>query len=123
MKLSVIVSPYTGPDEAAVVRHIRYARGCVRDALMRGEAPYASHLLYTQPGVLDDRVLEERELGMRAGLARLLRACDVVAVYTDCGISSGMKHDIGIAIAMGHDIEYRQIAATWDVDQKREGWT
>ena len=37
------------------------ARACVRDSLLRGEAPIASHLLYTQPGVLGDNVAGERE--------------------------------------------------------------
>jgi len=30
------------------------ARRCVRNSLMRGEAPIASHLLYTQPGILHE---------------------------------------------------------------------
>lgn len=37
------------------------------DALDRGEAPYASHLLYTQ--MLDDTIPAERELGIKAGFA------------------------------------------------------
>jgi hypothetical protein len=36
-------------------RNIRYAQLCVLDCLQRGEAPFASHLLYTQ--VLDDGIL------------------------------------------------------------------
>ena len=46
-----------------------YARACVRDSLLRGEAPIASHLLYTQPGVLRDNVAGEREQGIAAVLA------------------------------------------------------
>jgi hypothetical protein len=37
--------------------------------LLRGESPIASHLLYTQPGILKDDVPEERPLGIEAGLA------------------------------------------------------
>ena len=34
---------------------MEYARACLRDSLLRGEAPIASHLLYTQPvASLDD---------------------------------------------------------------------
>ena len=49
--------PYNGDTD----RNVRYARACVRDSLLRGEAPIASHLLYTQPGVLRDNVAGERE--------------------------------------------------------------
>ena len=42
---------------------------CLRDSLLRGEGPITSHLLYTQPGVLDDQIPEERQMGIDAGLA------------------------------------------------------
>jgi hypothetical protein len=42
----------------------------VRDRIIiAGEAPIASHLLYTQPGVLRDEIPEERRHGIDAGLA------------------------------------------------------
>src|SRR3546814_12910998 len=63
MKLVIIESPYAGDVE----ENTRYARACLQDCLRRGEAPFASHLLYTQPGILDDRVPDERELGLEAG--------------------------------------------------------
>lgn len=47
MRLVIIESPFAGD----VVRNLRYLRACMRDCLRRGEAPYASHALYTQPGV------------------------------------------------------------------------
>ena len=47
MRLVILESPYAG-DVAA---NVKYARRCVRDSLSRGEAPIASHLLYTQPGM------------------------------------------------------------------------
>ena len=46
----ILESPYAGDVET----NLRNARAAMRDCLLRGEAPYASHLLYTQPGVLDD---------------------------------------------------------------------
>jgi hypothetical protein len=62
----------------------------MRDSLLRGEAPYASHGLYTQPGVLRDEVPEERELGIQAGFAWRERA-DLTVFYIDYGFSSGMN--------------------------------
>jgi hypothetical protein len=63
MKTVLIESPYAGDVE----RNERYARDAMRDCLIRGEAPFASHLLYTQ--VLNDLDLREHVVGIEAGLA------------------------------------------------------
>lgn len=85
-------------------KKIAYARACMRDCLQRGDAPMMSHLLYTQPGVLDDTVAEERIKGIDAGLA-WGRVADATVVYTDLGISSGMKLGIERAQAEGRHVE------------------
>jgi len=110
MKRVVIESPYAGD----VARNLRYVRACMRDALMRGEAPYASHALYTQPGVLRDDVPEERELGIRAGFA-WRAASEVTAVYQDLGISSGMQLGVRHAAEAGAVLDFRRIEA-WESD-------
>lgn len=104
MKLVIIESPYAGDVE----RNVEYARQCVRDSLCRGEAPIASHLLYTQPGVLRDEVPEERKLGIDAGLA-WRRVADATVVYMDYGISGGMEYGIKAAADAGREIVYRCI--------------
>lgn len=104
MRRVIIESPYAGDVE----RNIAYARACLRDCLLRGEAPIASHLLYTQPGVLDDNVLEERRLGIEAGLAWGDLA-EATIVYTDHGISRGMQYGIDRAEQKGRPIEYRKL--------------
>ncbi len=48
MKLVILESPYAGHVDA----NVAYARMAMHDSLLRGEAPIASHLLYTQPDVL-----------------------------------------------------------------------
>lgn len=83
-----------------------YALAALRDSLMRGEAPFASHMLYTQ--VLNDAVTEERSRGMRAGLA-LTRRLDAIAVYTDLGISIGMRDSIEAAERDHRSIFYRRV--------------
>lgn len=82
----IIESPYAGDIEA----NVDYARKCIRKELLAGNAPIASHLLYTQPGILNDLVPEERKQGMNAGWA-WLKWCNVVAFYIDRGISNGMN--------------------------------
>jgi len=103
----IIESPFGGDVE----RNVRYARACMADCLSRGEAPFASHLLYTQPGVLDDSVPEERELGILAGFAWREGARTVV--YTDLGVSAGMVQGIHHAQSVGSDIEYRTLGGEW----------
>lgn len=104
MRLVLIESPYAG-DVAA---NTEYARRCVRDSLGRGEAPIASHLLYTQPGILNDGDEVERQWGIDAGLA-WRRVAEATVVYTDRGISNGMKFGIEAAKASGIPVEYRSI--------------
>lgn len=101
MKLVVIESPYAGDTEEAIAENINYARRCVRDSLKLREAPIASHLLYTQHGILRDDVKEERQWGMDAGHAWIPKA-ELLVVYMDKGVSKGMRW--GIAIADKHNI-------------------
>ncbi|AID18395.1 hypothetical protein PPF1_82 [Rhizobium phage vB_RleM_PPF1] len=108
MRLVILESPYAG-DVAA---NEAYARACVRDSLARGEAPIASHLLYTQPGILNDLDPEERSWGINAGLA-WGRVAEATVVYVDRGISRGMHFGIDRAIADGRPIERRSLGGGW----------
>jgi hypothetical protein len=98
----VVESPYAGD----VARNVAYARAAVRDSVLRGEAPVASHLLFTQPGILRDGVPEERALGITAGHA-WIEVADLVAVYTDLGISIGMMEGIKKAEKLDILVVYR----------------
>ena len=102
MRLVVIESPYAGDIET----NVEYAKCCVLDCLDRGEAPLASHLLYTQ--VLDDKNVDQRELGLLAGWM-WMDAANLVAVYIDRGISPGMKRGIGYAFHVGTPVEFRSL--------------
>ena len=103
MKKVIIESPFAGD----VKKNVEYARMCMRDSLLRGEAPFASHLLYTQPGILDDTVPEERKWGIEAGLI-WGKGAKLTAVYTDLGITDGMKFGIERAKKEGRPVEYRK---------------
>lgn len=108
MKLVIIESPYQGGSLEATAANVEYAKRCVKHALARGEAPYASHLFFTQPGILDDLVPEERTLGIEAGFA-WGRAADIVAFYIDRGMSKGMFAGYAAANARGANIEFRSL--------------
>jgi len=106
MRRVIIESPYAGNIE----ENLAYVRAAMKDSLSRGEAPFASHALYTQPGVLNDDVPEEREWGIHAGFA-WRAAAEATVVYTDYGISKGMTYGIEAAQKMGQPVEYRTLTA------------
>ncbi len=110
MKLVVIESPYRGDTSDEEWEHIEYMRECLADSISRGEAPFASHGLYTQPGVLNDTDMFDRETGMAAGWAWMLKA-DLVAVYQDFGISPGMARGIDFAKHHKKQVVYRRLRA------------
>lgn len=113
-------------EEAA--RNACYLAACLRDSLNRGEAPFASHGLYTLPGVLCDDVLEERKRGISAGFA-WRSAADASVFYVDLGWSRGMRageeHARTVRGEIGgnipppyHEIEYRELGPNWDKECK-----
>lgn len=108
MRRVIVESPFKADTPEGINANIAYARACVRDCLLRGEAPIASHLLHTQDGILRDDVPEERELGINAGLAWQTQA-DAVVVFTDRGISGGMALAIDRAKLYNIPIEYRSL--------------
>ena len=103
MNRVILESPYAGNVDL----NTRYARLCVKDSLSKGEAPLASHLLYTQ--MLDDD--EEREWGINAGL-EWLKGAEYTVVYTDLGVSDGMKRGIEAAYAAGLPVEWRRLGCS-----------
>lgn len=116
VKRVVIESPFSSGTTPRIVaveeRNLRYLRACMRDCFERGEFPYASHGLYTQPGVLDDHDPAERALGMQAGFA-WGELGDLVAVYLDLGLSRGMEAGIARAAMRGTPLEERRLGGRW----------
>lgn len=99
-----LASPLSGDIDA----NQAYARLAMRDSLSRGEAPFVPHILYTQ--VLNDTEPADREAGMTAGTAWLLRA-DALVAYVDRGISDGMRAEMDAARAAGIVVEERRLPA------------
>ena len=104
MRRVILESPFAGDRDL----HERYLRAALADSFARGEAPFASHGLYTQPGVLDDRDPVQRALGIAAGFA-WRDAADATVVYVDLGITTGMRLGIDDATFKRQTIEYRQL--------------
>jgi len=104
MRRVIVESPYAGD----VARNMEYANDALRNCLTRGEAPFASHVLYTT--ALDDSDPSERLLGIIAGLAWAATA-DATVVYMDLGISEGMRQGIAHAKGCFRPVEYRSLPA------------
>lgn len=107
----LLESPFSGKTPGELARNIQYARLAIRDCISRGEAPFASHLLYTQDHILLDTIPEERQLGIACGLAFQYIAASVV-VYTNLGITEGMQQGISHAEKLQLPILYRTLP-TW----------
>lgn len=100
----ILESPFAGNVE----ENIAYAKRCLYDCLSRSEAPIASHLLFTQPGILNDLIPEERKLGINAGHA-WIPVAELMVVYADKGISNGMQQGIALARKCGLRVELRTL--------------
>jgi hypothetical protein len=95
-------SPFSGDLD----RNMRYARRAMRDSLDRWEAPFLSHLLYTQ--VLDDNDPSDREQGIACGWAWLMQ-CDYAVFYLDYGMSSGMQRSLDLCNELNIHTVFRYI--------------
>lgn len=109
MPMVVIESPFKGNIE----RNCRYADALLFDALMRGEAPFLGHLLYTR--VLNDLVLEHRRRGIEAHIALIERA-DYIVLGVDYGISEGMQEAWDFASQKCIPVKQRKLGESWQTD-------
>jgi hypothetical protein len=106
MQRIIVETPYRSIDPSEQQENIIYARKCMKDSIRRGESPFASHLLYTQDGVLDDAIKDDRARGIEMNFNWLLKA-DLVAVYIDRGVSTGMIKAMQVALMHHIPIEIR----------------
>ena len=109
MRRIVIETPLKAETDEQYEANRQYARACCREALLvYDEAPFASHLLYDQPGLLHDDEPSERKIGIKAGLV-YARDAEATVVYVDHGMSDGMRQGIEAAEEAGRPVEYRQL--------------
>jgi hypothetical protein len=101
MPLALVESPYGSDELEPWQDHIRYARkACHYCLTVLKVNPQASHLFYTQDGILNDDIPEQRALGIRAGL-ELGTYAEQSIFFIDFGFSRGMRQ--GYINAFLHD--------------------
>jgi hypothetical protein len=101
----LIISPTTAYTPT-ILADREYARRCLRDALIRGEAPVAPYLHYD--GALESAIPTENALRRAAVEAIMLRASAIVA-YLDRGWTDEMRHVVGRARALHVHVIERKI--------------
>lgn len=127
-KFTFVETPFKGSDWQESKRNHNYTKVCVGDCIRKGEVPYASHLFFTQRGILDDRIKQERMKGINAGKS-IEEAITIAskydngiyvctAVYDDLGVSEGMKIGINRAGEVGRDVVHRSLGKDWENEFK-----
>lgn len=100
----IVESPYKSNDTDTLRKNIEYAKLCCADCIMRGESPFASHLLFTR--FLNEE--NERETGLAAAQAWYGFA-EYCVVYIDNGITEGMQKGIDYMKSIGKKIVERKL--------------
>lgn len=96
LKFIVIESPYKGndPNWADVEFNLAFLRSCMKYVFDQGYTPWAGHGLYTQLGVLNDKIPEERKKGINGHISVGRKLCEngegEIWIFTNLGISDGM---------------------------------
>lgn len=109
-KTAVIISPFMVEYPSKKDLFYRYAKRCAQDSMRRNEAPLVSHVFYYDLFGYST-VAIERDLGFNSQLA-WIRKCDLVVVYSDYGMTQGMKAAVDYAKFKNKKIEFRVISAT-----------
>lgn len=119
MERVIVESPFAGKGDTEeerdreTYRNVQYLRACMNDCFQHDQAPYASHGLYTQPGVLDDKVPEERDRGIKAGFL-WGEAATRRKFYVDLGMSRGMEFGMGEGKRLGQKIDEVRLGPGWE---------
>jgi hypothetical protein len=109
-KRVIVETPYKAATKKGLKQNLKFARDCARDCLtVHCEAPFLSHLLYTQAGILDDNDPLGRQDGIDAGLAWGAVA-EATVVYLDRGISTGMHYGVQNARNANRPIIFRTLS-------------
>lgn len=110
----VYESPFASMDFDTFARNIAYARLLIREgATGYNEAGIASHVIWTQPGILRDTVESERNLGIACGIvfANMAKRGIIGHIYgIDLGWSKGMLRSKEYVLANGGEIAERRLA-------------
>ena len=107
-RLVLLELPYESKTKEELEKYIEYAESCIDDCFERGESPFNYHLFHPPEIILRNNESKERKLRIEADLA-WMELADAIVVYTDLGITKGMKRGIERAKEIDKIIEHRQL--------------
>jgi len=103
----LLETPSSGSESSVIYE--KYAKACLRDSLLRNEAPLSAYLLYKQPGIISEDSSIEKIRSIEAELS-WSKFCNKLVVYNDYGITSDMRKSIENALKeKDHIVEYRSL--------------
>lgn len=105
-RMVVIESPFRATETYTQEQNLLYLKHCIADSVSKLENPYASHALL--PLALDDGVPADRQDGIESGWQWGAHA-ELVAVYSDLGVTPGMSESIKHYKEAGKPVEWRRI--------------
>jgi hypothetical protein len=110
MRRVILESPLAAPTRAEIDANKCYARACLKDCLIKGDAAICFHLLYdSPPEILDDLIPIHRSFCLEASSIWYGSFIEAVVVYVNLGCSPGMQAGINLALDAGIPVEYRRI--------------
>lgn len=116
LKMVVLETRFVSKDIKTMIMYRKFTLACIRGCLKRGEALYASHMMFAETNTLDEFSAEELTLGMVAGFLWSNQATKTV-VYTDLGIGKGIAKGIETAKLNSKEIEYKTLGWIPTVEQ------
>ena len=114
MRITIVESPYTTPV-ADRLSCVRYALWACFDCIAAGEAPFASHLLFTQ---MLPETAGARAMGLQMRDRMATATGGLIAHYTDLGITPGMLRDVDCTAVVEKRTLKGLVGAAW----KRWEW-
>ena len=105
-KRVIIESPFKAETPEFQLKNMFYRQECIRDSISRGEAPFASHQMYT--AALDDNDPHQRLVGIACGHTWWYVA-ELIVFYIDLGFSPGMEKALERCHVLQFAIEKRSI--------------
>src|SRR5262245_30775558 len=101
--IALVISPYRGDQPGMLELNKAYLNVAIRDAVIRGYSPVATHKMFTES--LNDNDPTERILGMQQR-DTFMRVSEGGWVNTDLEVSNGMKEDIEALKKRGIPVDY-----------------
>lgn len=108
-KRTVVITPFFPEDPTQKGMFERYATRATKDSINRMEAPMASHLFFYN--FFNNNLVQiERDIGFMSQLS-WVEGAELVAVYSDLGITQAMRTVIEFAKLKNIKLEYRTIGS------------